>query len=761
MDCAPIGLFVCDCAGVVTFANRAFLDVLGAGEAAVCGHNWLEAAHTSDRERLAGSWENFLAQPGRWEAELRFLRPDGSAVEAHVMASPIRDGAQVGGFVCSVKDISERKHTEAVVRESEQRYRTVLESLAEGIVVQDAQGNVIACNESAPAILGLTRDQLLGRCTFDPAWRTTREDGSPFPPDDYPVTITARTGRSCSNVVMAVQKPDGALSWISINTRPICHAGGTTPYAVVASFVDITERRAAGDALRQSLSLQRAVVESTADGILVVDLEGRITSFNRRFAEMWRIPEPVLSAHDDKLALQFVLDQLTNPGAFVAKVEALYSQPDAESFDILEFKDGRVFERYSRAQRVDDRPVGRVWSFRDVSEQRNAGRERLRLERKLQETQKLESLGVLAGGIAHDFNNLLTGILGNASLARLQLPAGTRAAGHLDAVEKAALRAADLCKQMLAYAGKGRLDVRKVDLSVVVRESTDLLRLSISKKAELKFDLPPSLPPVEADATQLRQVVMNLVMNASDALADLPGVIRISTGLVHASRAYLAGVLFSAELAEGYYSFIEVTDTGCGMSRETLAKIFDPFFTTKFAGRGLGLAAVLGIVRGHEGTLKVTSEPGKGATFRLLLPAAGGVAPEAKAAPAVADHWHGQGRVLVVDDEDSVRVVAAHMLHLLGFETAPATDGRDALDRIRREPGAYDVMLLDLTMPHLDGEQTLREVRRVRPDLPVVLMSGFNEQEATTRFSEHGLAGFLQKPFTHDELRAQLQRIVP
>ena len=196
------------------------------------------------------------------------------------------------------------------------------------------------------------------------------------------------------------------------------------------------------------------------------------------------------------------------------------------------------------------------------------------------------------------------------------------------------------------------------------------------------------------------------------------------------------------------------------MTRETLAKIFEPFFTTKFAGRGLGLAAVQGIVRSHRGALQVESHPGEGSTFRILLPAAGGVAEESRPPAAAGPAWHGSGRVLVVDDEDSVRFVAAHMLKELGFESAPAVDGREAIETIRLAPDTFDVLLLDLTMPNLDGEQTLREVRRLRPDLPVVLMSGYSEQEATTRFGSAGPAGFLQKPFTHDELRAQLQGVL-
>lgn len=395
----------------------------------------------------------------------------------------------------------------------------------------------------------------------------------------------------------------------------------------------------------------------------------------------------------------------------------------------------------------------------DVTDQRQAAEDRMLMEKKLQETQKLESLGILAGGIAHDFNNLLTGVLGNASLARLDLPSNSPAHVSLEAIEKVAVRAAELCKQMLAYSGKGQFVVQRLDLSQLVEETAELIQVSISKSAILKLALSRQLPSVSADATQIRQIIMNLVINASDAIGEKSGVITISTGLLHADKAYITETHLSPTLPEGDYVYLEVSDNGCGMDAATKAKIFDPFFTTKFTGRGLGLAAVLGIVRGHNGALKVYSEQGKGTTFKLLLPCADGPA-EPLDETMTTGTWRGSGLILVVDDEDTVRNVGCRMLESMGFETARAANGLEAVEIFRKEPERFAAVLLDLTMPQMDGNEAFTELRRIRPDVRVLLISGFNEQDAINRFAGKGLSGFLQKPFKHELLRAKLRSIL-
>lgn len=393
----------------------------------------------------------------------------------------------------------------------------------------------------------------------------------------------------------------------------------------------------------------------------------------------------------------------------------------------------------------------------DISAQKEDAERQLKLERHLQETQKLESLGVLAGGIAHDFNNLLTGILGSSGLAHMTLPAHHPATEHLQQIEKTTLRAADLCRQMLAYSGKGRFVVSRIHISRLIEETTTLIQSSISKKAVIRFNLEPNLPACEGDSTQLRQVVMNLVINASDAIGDRSGFITIHTGSVRADADYLRRTYGSQNLEPGDYVYVEVSDSGCGMTPDTVSRIFDPFFTTKFTGRGLGLAAVLGIVKGHKGAIRVYSEPGKGTTFKMLLPASPGPVDEETAKPPPRTPWSSSGTILVVDDEETLRSVISRILESWGFDCLTAADGRSGIEALRNHGPAIRAVLMDLTMPHLDGEQAFREMRAIRPELPVVLMSGFNEQEAVSRFLGRGLAGFVQKPFHPHQLESVLR----
>jgi len=391
--------------------------------------------------------------------------------------------------------------------------------------------------------------------------------------------------------------------------------------------------------------------------------------------------------------------------------------------------------------------LGSVAIARDIGERKRLEDERTAIERQMQQAQKLESLGVLAGGIAHDFNNLLTGVLGNADLALLDLSAGAPAREPLEEIRNAALRAADLCKQMLAYSGRGRFLVQPIDLNEVLADMAQLLKLSISKTAVVKTDLAEGLPAVEADISQLRQVIMNLITNASEAIGNNPGVISLRTYTVQCDAAFLSEMVLHEELKEGLYVALEVSDTGAGMTPDTLARIFDPFFTTKFSGRGLGLAAVLGIMRGHKGALKVESTKGHGTTFRIFFPRTTKPATVlsdevVETAPVAA----GEGTILIVDDEDTVRSVAAKTLQGAGYTVLTAADGLEGITTFHQVAHELALVLIDLTMPQLGGDVVFAEMQVVNPDVPIILMSGYSQQELSNRFAGRGLAGFLQKP---------------
>jgi two-component system cell cycle sensor histidine kinase/response regulator CckA len=400
----------------------------------------------------------------------------------------------------------------------------------------------------------------------------------------------------------------------------------------------------------------------------------------------------------------------------------------------------------------------------DITAQKKSEQAGLELERKLLEGQKLESLGLLAGGIAHDFNNLLSAILGNAGLARLNLPPGIGIDEQLAAIESASQRAAELCRQMLAYAGKGRFVVEPADLSTLTQDLLPLLRISIVRQAVVDLQLAPGLPAVMADATQIRQIVMNLVLNGSDAIASAPqpnyGTITVKTGLARVDTTTLASCVTGSNLPAGDYVFLEVRDTGGGMTSDVKAKIFDPFFTTKFAGRGLGLAAVLGIVRSHSGALLVETVPGQGSMFRLLLPPVKGMATDKAQETKTDKPRKYSGYVLVVDDEESVRHVTVAMLRSLGFTVRSAVDGQDGLTAFRENAAGFDLVILDMLMPRLNGEQTLTAMRQIRPDVRVLLMSGYSDGDLLRRLAGQGRLAFLSKPFGREIFEEKVRELL-
>ncbi len=552
----------------------------------------------------------------------------------------------------------------------------------------------------------------------------------------------------------------------------ITKSGATVPCETSASLIefegrpadlvfirDVSERKSAEEALVRERSFQAQIMKTIGALVVVLDPEGRITLFNRSC-------ERVTGYSFEEVKGEKVWDRL---------LDSEETEPVKQVFENL--KAGRFpnqFENYwickSGARRLiawsNTAIVGELGDVEhivgtgiDITERRRADEERLKLEAKMRQAQKLESLGVLAGGIAHDFNNLLTGILGNAGLALLDTAAGAPTRQNLLDIEAAAKRAADLARQMLAYSGRGNFVTGELDLRALVDETAHLLEASISKKTSLRFEFAPDVPPVEADATGLGQIVMNLVVNASEALGEENGVVKVRTGVMDCTEEYLRDIYLEEDLAEGRYCYFEVSDTGCGMDPETLGKIFDPFFSTKFAGRGLGLAAVMGIVRSHSGGIRVVSEPGKGTTVRVLLPAKTGSASGGADGDGRREQSGLQGKtVLLVDDEETVRRVGASMLDRLGCQVETAPDGRTAIEIFAENPSRFDCVILDLTMPRMGGEECFERLREIRDDVVVVLSSGYSEQELANRVAGRGMAGFLQKPYLYEVFTATLMK---
>jgi len=517
----------------------------------------------------------------------------------------------------------------------------------------------------------------------------------------------------------------------------------------------IWEVRASHEALRDSEERLRRTIRDMPVMMVALGPAGELEVWNRECERVTGFGAREIMRHP--WAFDLLLPDAENRASFLeAWLRSREDFVDRE-WELL-CKDGsRRVVAWSNVSHRFPVPGWASWGIGvDITKRKQAEAERLELEAQVQHGQKLESLGLLAGGVAHDFNNLLMGILGSADLARHRLAEDSPAVADLDRVIAASRRLADLTNQLLAYSGRGRFVVGQHELTQLVHEMAELLQTVISKKVRLVFEVNDQHSVVEGDATQLRQVVMNLITNASDALGDAGGEVRVRTGCLSLTAADLAVLGLPDTVGSGgLWASLEVSDTGCGMDPATRERIFEPFFTTKAAGRGLGLAAVQGIVRSHGGVVIVDSAPGEGTTFRILLPCSSQVVSEQAEPAAASVRPLGEQAVFVVDDEEVVREVAREMLQALGYRVYEARDGVEAIEFFRDHHHEVDVVLLDMTMPRMDGEETYHALREMKPAVRVVLSSGFEEQDAGAALPN--LSGFIQKPYTLAGLGACLR----
>ena len=510
------------------------------------------------------------------------------------------------------------------------------------------------------------------------------------------------------------------------------------------------ERRRAESALQETEDRFRNMAESAPVMIWTADEDKRWSYCNRRWLEFTGLSLEASSGagwasliHPDDLSR--VLETWTQA----------FDRGEGFSCDFrLLRRDGehrwlacRATPRFD----AEGRFAGLIGSCIDITDVKQA-------EERLRHAAKLESLGILAGGIAHDFNNLLTGIMGNASLILEDLPAGSRSIPFAENIVQASETAAQLTRQMLAYSGKGRFVLERIDLSREVRDITPLIEASIPRLVALKLHLSRGLPLVEADAGQIQQLVMNLVINGAEAIGEASGAVTVATEVSDLDSSATGGMLSGFPIPEGRYVTLRVSDTGCGMDAETRARIFDPFFTTKFTGRGLGLAAVSGIVRGHRAGLSVASRPGCGTEFVIHFPVAVGDA-EGERDEMLSFAQPGSGTILVVDDEPVVSRTARLALQRYGYTVLTAQNGQEAIDLFRAVASEIDLVLLDMTLPVMSGEVAFQELRAIRPDVRVLATSGYSEVEALSRFGAE-VDGFIQKPYKAATLAEKVHEIL-
>lgn len=812
-------------------------------------------------------------------------RKDGSKFPVEVCAKWIERTGKSPVIFASERDLTRSKKAEASLREKEERFRTLVETQGEGVGIVNLQEQFAFANPAAERIFGVSPGQLIGRALKE------------FMSDKEFAYIQEQTALHLagqfSTYDTEILAEDGEKRHLLVTATPQFDADGQF-VGTLGIFRDITDRKQAEEALKSSLSLLNASLESTADGILIVDRKGRIVRWNRKFAELWKMPEEALSSLDDHQAINYILTQLVNPEQFVSSVRKLYERPEESSVDQIEFLDGRVFERYSQPQRIEDQVVGRVWSFRDVTkrtraeaalreseekyraiaetsqewiwqvdmegihtyvnpaaekilgysleellgkkasiyihpedqqkveeilpscltnrkgwnhlvlrwlhkdgsirwlesnavvmsdaqgeligfqgadrditEQIRGQAEKEQLEAVNRQLQKSQSLGRMAGAIAHHFNNQLQAVTGNLEMAKAELTLAGGPMEFLTNAMEAALRAAEISGLMLTYLGQTIGKRGPLDLSQVCRHCMPMLKVAMPKNITLVSDFPSPGPTVRGNTNQIKQVLTHLFTNAWEASVNAPAEIRLAvrTALpseITAVRQYP----ISWQRKYASYACLEVADTGCGIDVEDIDNLFDPFFSRKFTGRGMGLPVVLGIVQSHGGVVTVESEPGKGSLFRVYFPITEEEVPHRLETKAVipgdnlpaASSW--SGTVLLVDDEDMVRTISSVLLKNLGFTVVEARDGLEAVEAFRHRADEIRFVLCDLTMPRMDGWQTIEALRQIMPGIPVVLASGYDENRVMSGKHDHQPQAFLNKPYQLKELIGTIDMIL-
>ncbi len=639
-------------------------------------------------------------------------------------------------------------------------WHEVCDALGEAIFVHaGADGRILGANAAACRMYGYDAETL-GRCTLD----ELSEGVPPYTGDDARRRLARAVEEGPQVFDWRARAATGRIFWAEVVITADLASG-----RCLAAVRDISERKAlaaererATEALRVSEErLRRLLGRMPAVAVQGCAPDGTVRYWNEASERLY--------GYTAAEALGRNLATLIVPPPVRDETRILWHQilatgqalPPAECQ--LQRKDGSLVPVVS-SHMVIGVPGTGPELYRidvDLSERKQAEAERLDLERRLLHSQKLESLGVLAGGVAHDFNNLLTGVLGNIELARSDLPAGDPRAPLLDDAIGAARLAASLTHQMLAYVGHTQFQVHSLDLNAIVREQEPLLHAAVAGRAQLQLALAPDLPEIDGDSGQIGQILVNLVTNAAESILAPPGTIELRTSRVDdASEELLAASLITEKPQPQPFVLLEIADTGCGMDTATAQRVFDPFYSTKFAGRGLGLPVVQGIVRAHHGALFIESRRGLGTVVTVLLPLARSPA-QPVVRPTEASTATPRRVLLVIDDEEAVRRIAQRMGRRLGFEVVTAADGEAAIELCRHHAGSLYGAIVDLTMPGMDGFECLRALHEVRPDLPALLVSGCVESEIAERFDPAKFSGFLQKPFSMEQFTNAIRRLAP
>jgi PAS domain S-box-containing protein len=691
------------------------------------------------------------------------LRPPGGETlgvlalfRKHAMTA--EEDAQLDGLSASAARVIQAAQAQETLRESEKKYQFLYETMTQGVFYQRADGVLVDANPAALSMFGLTHEKLVGRTSFHPPWDVIHEDGSPFPTAEHPSMVALKTGKPVKDVVAGVFNPQTkSYVWLAINAVPKFRQEEAVVDGVFVTLHDITPRKRAEEALRQAESKYRSIFDNAVEGIFQATPEGKFLSVNPAFARMcgFEDPEEMVSTITD------IKTQLYANPEDRTRIAALYEGLGIVRNFETQFRktDGRFIWVSVNSRAVRDERGSMLYyegTIEDISERKRAEEEQTLIEAQLRQAQKMEALGTLAGGIAHDFNNILGIITGYAEMAEMDAGEGSALRSTLIQVLKAASRAKDLVQQILAFARQGEHELKPVQIGLIVKEAGKMLRASLPSTIDIKLNV-HSKTAVLADPTQIHQVMMNLCTNAAHAMSADGGALEVS---LTDTRLGMEPIHIHSGLEPGPYVKLTIKDTGHGIDPAVLDRIFDPFFTTKGqgVGTGLGLAVVHGIVKNHGGAIEVESILGKGSIFQVFLPAmeSAPVPEKAESAPLP----RGCERILIVDDEPALMEAMKRFLEQLGYVVDSRTSSIEALEafRSRMQEKPFDLVVTDMTMPHLTGLDLARELLRLQPNLPIILSTGFSEKVGTERARDFGIRGFLMKPVALKELAGMIRK---
>ncbi|MBW4056518.1 MAG: PAS domain S-box protein [Proteobacteria bacterium] len=722
------------------------LEVVNEPYAKACGHTIEECLGKTDfelfprdmaEEYIAGDSEVCLSGKKK-QGETLITTPAGNRWHLYYKTPLFDEQGEVVGTTGIAQDITDRKKAEEQTVDAMNYIQTILSTSPVGIGTYKATGEYVSANEAATKIVGGSTEQLMqqnfrnieswqrfGLLDFaEKALRTGIEQRGDF-------HIVTTFGKEVDIDVLFVP-------FIFSGEQHLMHA-----------IMDITERKRTEAQLSYSISLTNAALESTADGILIVDRNGMIVRWNQKFISLWNVPKELLVKGAIRPVIKYVTAQMAQPDEFFAKVMQLYEHPEKTSRDLLNLADGRLFDRYSQPLKIGDEIVGRFWSFRDITEQKKHENEQMQID-------KLESLGLLAGGIAHDFNNILTGIMGNVSFAQIFIDPSHKSYKPLVEAEKASVRATELAHQLLTFARGGEPIRKVISFQNIVKETVDLALRGTNVKGVIEIS--DSVDAIDADEGQMSQVLHNLIINASQAM---PG----GGTLTATAQNETLDDNNALSLPSGRYVRLTVSDQGCGMPDEVMKKIFDPYFTTKPAGNGLGLASVHSVINRHGGHIGARSTVGKGTTFTIHLPSIGETYSKYQTSSTSRNTGcHSGGSILVMDDEEMIRDMTSEILEYLGYQVTTCVNGAEAVSRYKaaRESGEpFLAVIMDLTIPGgMGGKEAAQQILAIDSTACLIVSSGYSNDPIMSDYVAYGFTAAVAKPYNIEEFGQLLSEVL-